>query len=147
MSNGWWSHGKAGYKDCCSAIRAHPARRGAPFVGAPLTMRWSLATLERMSTRPHVQKLVERARLLPALAAAMVFPCDSDSLQLALSGSFAGYLAPTLVGPENRIRDVANRAGLDISRLPIVNTADDPKDAALAAVGLASRGSVAALIK
>ncbi len=77
----------------------------------------------------------------------MVFPCDSDSLQLALSGSFAGYLAPTLVGPENRIRDVANRAGLDISRLPIVNTADDPKDAALAAVGLASRGGVAALIK
>ena len=70
-----------------------------------------------MSLRPHVQKLVESARQLPALAAAMVFPCDSDSLQLALSGSFAGYLAPTLVGPEARIRDVANRAGIDISRL------------------------------
>jgi len=100
-----------------------------------------------MSLRPHVQKLVERARLLPALSAAMVFPCDSDSLQLALSGSFAGYLAPTLVGPEARIRDVANRAGLDISRLPIVNTPDDPKDAALHAVRLANQGQVAALVK
>ncbi|MEO6929796.1 MAG: phosphate acyltransferase [Casimicrobiaceae bacterium] len=94
-----------------------------------------------------MQKLVERARLLPALSAAMVFPCDSDSLQLALSGSFAGYLAPTLVGPEARIRDVANRAGLDISRLPIVNTADDASQAAQHAVRLAAQGQVAALVK
>ncbi len=100
-----------------------------------------------MSTRPHVQKLVERARLLPALPAAMVFPCDSDSLQLALSGSFAGYLLPTLVGPEGRIRDTANRAGLDISRLPIVDTPDDAATAASHAVHMAKEGRVAALIK
>jgi phosphate acetyltransferase len=100
-----------------------------------------------MSLRPHVQKLVERARQLPALAAALVYPCDSESLQLALSGSFAGYLAPTLVGPEERIRDVANRAGIDISRLPLVATADDPAAAAAQAVRLASTGDVAALVK
>ncbi|MEP7064292.1 MAG: bifunctional enoyl-CoA hydratase/phosphate acetyltransferase [Betaproteobacteria bacterium] len=100
-----------------------------------------------MSTRPHVQKLVERARLLPALATAMVFPCDSESLQLALSGSFAGFLAPVLVGPDARIRDVANRAGVDISRLAIVNTPDDPKAAAMQAVRLAVEGRVAALVK
>jgi phosphate acetyltransferase len=100
-----------------------------------------------MVSRPHVQKLVERARLLPALPAAVVFPCDSDALQLALSGSFAGYLAPMLVGPEPRIRDVANRAGLDISRLPIVHTEDDPRAAAARAVLLAREGRVKALIK
>ena len=100
-----------------------------------------------MSLRPHVQKLVEKTRQLPALSAAMVFPCDADSLQLALSGSFAGYLAPTLVGPEARIRDVANRSAIDISRLALVNTPDDPKAAASHAVRLAADGRVDALIK
>jgi phosphate acetyltransferase len=100
-----------------------------------------------MSQRLHVQKLVERARQLPALAAAMVYPCDSESLQLALSGSFAGYLSPTLVGPEQRIRDVANRAGIDISRLPIDATPDDPVAAAERGVRLAADGAVAALVK
>jgi phosphate acetyltransferase len=100
-----------------------------------------------VSQRPHVQKLVERARQLPPLAAAVVYPCDAESLQLALSGSFAGYLAPTLVGPEARIRDAANRAAIDISRLPVVGTADDSAAAAARAVELAASGAVSALVK
>ena len=39
---------------------------------------------------------------LPPLPAAVVYPCDVDTLQLALAGAFAGYLAPTLVGPVAR---------------------------------------------
>ncbi|HVE48132.1 MAG TPA: bifunctional enoyl-CoA hydratase/phosphate acetyltransferase [Casimicrobiaceae bacterium] len=100
-----------------------------------------------MLARPHFQKLVERARLLPELAAAVVFPLDRDALQLALSGAFAGYLAPTLVGPEQRIRDAANRAGLDISRLPIIDTPDQPRAAAERAVMLAREGRVHTLIR
>ena len=60
-----------------------------------------------MVVRPHLQRLVERIRMRPPLRAAFVFPCDRDSLQLALSGSFAGYLAPVLVGPEARGAGVA----------------------------------------
>ena len=71
--------------------------------------------------RLHLAKLAERARTQPALPAAVAFPVDRDSLQLALSGAFAGYVAPTLFGPEQRIRDAAIRAGLDISRLPLVS--------------------------
>jgi len=100
-----------------------------------------------MVARPHLQKLVERARLMPALPAGIVFPVDRDSLQLALSGAFAGYLAPTLVGPEKRIRDAANRAGLDISRLPVVDTPDQPRAAAERAVALAREGQLAALVR
>lgn len=100
-----------------------------------------------MTSRPHLQKLVERARLLPALRAAVVFPLDRDSLQLALSGAFAGYLAPTLVGPEERIRDAANRAGLDISRLPIVDTPDEPRAATERAVLLVRDGRADAIIR
>jgi phosphate acetyltransferase len=100
-----------------------------------------------MAIRPHFQRLVERVRLLPPLPAAFVYPCDRDSIQLALSGAFAGYLAPVLVGPEARIRDLAGRSGLDISRLPIVDTADTAKSATERAIQLVRDGKVTALVK
>ena len=85
--------------------------------------------------------------MLPPLPAGFVYPCDRDSIQLALSGAFAGYLAPVLVGPEMRIRDLADRSGLDISRLPIVDTADAPKAATERAIMLVRDGKVTALVK
>ena len=100
-----------------------------------------------MTSRPHFQKLVERARLRAPLTAAVVFPCDREALQMALSGAFAGYLRPTLVGPEMRIRDIALKAGLDISRLDMIDTPDDARAAGVRAVELARDGEVAALIK
>ncbi len=100
-----------------------------------------------MATRPHFQRQVERVRNLPALAAAVVYPCDRDSLQIALSGQFAGYLAPVLVGPEARIADAAAQAGLDLARITVVDTPDEPFLAAQRAVALARTGEVRALIK
>jgi phosphate acetyltransferase len=100
-----------------------------------------------MPARVHVQKLVERVRFLPPLSAAFVYPCDGDTLQFALAGAFAGYVAPTLVGPEQRIRNAALRAGLDISRLPIVDTEDRASLAAERAVALAREGRVRALVR
>jgi hypothetical protein len=47
-----------------------------------------------MTARAHFQKLVEKTRMQAPLQAAVVYPCDRESLQLALSGAFAGYLAP-----------------------------------------------------
>ena len=110
-------------------------------------MAKQLATLRGMAMRPQFQRLVEKIRMQPPLPAAIVHPCDSDSLQLALSGAFAGYLAPVLVGPESRIRDAAAKAGLDISRLSIIDTADDPRSAGLRAAEIAREGKVSALIK
>jgi phosphate acetyltransferase len=100
-----------------------------------------------MVARPHFQKLVERVRNLSPLTAAVVYPCDSDSLQIALSGRFAGYLAPVLVGPEKRIGDAAAQAGLDLARIELVDTPDEPFEAAQRAVMLAKEGRVRALIK
>ena len=100
-----------------------------------------------MVTRPQFQRLVDRVRNLSPLPAAVVFPCDRDALQIALSGRFAGYLAPVLVGPEKRIADAAAQAGLDLSRVDMVDTPDDPFAAAQRAVALARTGEVRALIK
>jgi phosphotransacetylase len=100
-----------------------------------------------MAVRPHFQRLVDRVRNLPALPAAVVYPCDRDSLQNALSARFAGYLAPILVGPEKRITDAAAQAGLDLSRIDLIDTPDDPFAAAQRAVALARTGETQALIK
>src|SRR5271165_4801045 len=100
-----------------------------------------------MPSRPHFQRLVERARTLAPLRAAVVYPCDRDSLQIALSGQFAGYLAPVLVGPEARIADAAAQAGLDLSRIELIDTPDEPHAAAQRAAELARHGEVRALIK
>lgn len=101
----------------------------------------------RMPVHAHVQKLVDRARLLPPLDAAVVYPCDRESLQVALAGAFAGYLNPMLVGPEARIRAVADTSGLDISRLAIVDTGEAPRAAGVRAAELARDGKAAALIR
>ncbi len=100
-----------------------------------------------MVTRAHFLPFLERVRGLPTLPAAFVYPCDRDALQLAVSIAFAGALAPLLVGPEIRIRDVASHAGIDIGQLPIEDTADSPRAGVHRAVELARAGSVAALVK
>ena len=100
-----------------------------------------------MAARAHVRQLIEIVRSEPPVPTAIVYPCDGDSLQLALSGAFAGFIAPILVGPEKRIRSAAAAAGLDISRIRIHHTADHPQAAGIAAAMLARLGMVAALIK
>jgi phosphotransacetylase len=100
-----------------------------------------------MINRAHFQRLVEQVRNFPPLKTAIVYPCDRDSLQIALSGQFAGYLDPVLVGPEARIADAAAQAGLDLSRIERVDTPDEPFAAAQQAVALARNGAVNALIK
>jgi phosphotransacetylase len=100
-----------------------------------------------MLTRTHFPRFVERVRHLPVKSAAFAFPCDRDALQLALACAFTGTLAPVLVGPEIRIRDVAAKAGIDLAHLPIVDTVDAPRAAATRAVELARAGSVAVLVK
>ena len=122
-------------------------RRTKPSVGVSLTSRPPIDRLGEMTARPHFQKLVDRVRLQPPLATGIVFPCDRDALQMAFSGAFAGYIAPTLIGPERRIREAADKAGLDISRMPVVDTPDDPREAAARAVALARDRQVAALVK
>jgi phosphate acetyltransferase len=51
----------------------------------------------------------------------VVHPCDESSLQGAVDAARAGLIAPILVGPSERIHEVAEKAGLDISGYPIVD--------------------------
>lgn len=90
--------------------------------------------------------LIARLGRYPALPAAIVHPCDPDSLRAALLAARRGLIEPMFVGPEARIRRVAAAARLDIRGVPIVAT-EHSHAAADAAVALAREGRVDCLVK
>jgi len=77
---------------------------------------------------------------------AVVHPCDRDSLLGPLEAARRGLITPVLVGPEAKIRSVAEAEGVDLSGFEIVST-EHSHAAAIEAVALAREGKVEALMK
>jgi phosphate acetyltransferase len=92
------------------------------------------------------QRLVATARKLPPTRTAVVHPCDSVSLEGAIEANRLGLIAPVLVGPADRIRALADRCGLDISGLQIIEV-EHSHAAAARAVELVRLGQAEALMK
>jgi phosphate acetyltransferase len=92
------------------------------------------------------KRLIAAAQRHPAMPTAVVHPCDSVSLESAVEAAKLGLLKPILVGPAARIREVANRASLDISSFELV-TALHSHDSAAKAVELVRVGRAEALMK
>jgi phosphate acetyltransferase len=101
-----------------------------------------------MGNKKHAkyQLLLERCKALPPTPTAVAHPCDESSLQGACDAAKAGLIAPTLVGPVARIKEVAEKARLDISAFPIVDAAFS-QDSADKAVALVRAGKAEALMK
>ena len=72
---------------------------------------------------PHAkyERLIARAKELPAVATVVAHPCDETSLRGAIEAADAGIIVPILVGPVAKITAVARTHGLDISRFEIVD--------------------------
>jgi phosphate acetyltransferase len=92
------------------------------------------------------ERLIAVAKTLGPVRCAVAHPCDESSLRGAVEAAEQGLLAPVLVGPEQRIRAVAQAAGLDVSGYTIVDTPHSEASAE-AAVRLAREGAVEALMK
>jgi phosphate acetyltransferase len=92
------------------------------------------------------QMLLQRCKALPPTPTAVAHPCDESSLQGVVDAAKAGLIAPTLVGPVARIKEVAAQAKLDISAFPIVDAAFS-QDSADKAVALVRAGKAEALMK
>ncbi len=90
--------------------------------------------------------LLSITRGLPPIAMAMVHPCDTESLRGALMARDAGLALPMLVGPEARIRALAEQLTLDLAGCRLLDVPHSHA-AAGAAVALAREGEVAALMK
>jgi phosphate acetyltransferase len=77
----------------------------------------------RTTMRRHEKydRLIAAARGIPAVPTAVSHPCDETSLKGAVDAAAAGMIAPILVGPERKIRDIAEKLGVDIGAFEIVD--------------------------
>ncbi|MCB9931443.1 MAG: bifunctional enoyl-CoA hydratase/phosphate acetyltransferase [Alphaproteobacteria bacterium] len=83
---------------------------------------------------------------LPPMPTAVAHPCDAVSLSGAVDAAEAGLLRPILVGPEHKIRAVAEAEGLDLSPYELIPTKHSHA-AAEKAVALVREGTASVLMK
>ena len=89
-----------------------------------------------MSAHPPGSKydrLIARAKSVPAAKTIVVHPCDESSLRGAVDGAQNGIIVPILVGPAGKIAAVAREHRLDISAIEVI---DVPHSHAAAAKGV-----------
>lgn len=103
------------------------------------------------SGRPAVahekyDRLIKAAQALPTIKVAVTHPCDEVSLESAVQASHLKLIDPILVGPVERVRTVADAAGLDISAMELV-ASEHSHDSAAKAVELVTVGRAEALMK
>ena len=92
------------------------------------------------------ERLVAAAKRLPPLPTAVAHPCDETSLRGALEAAEANLIIPILVGPKNKILDVARSLGISVEDFELV---DVPHSQAAAdkAVELVRAGKAELLMK
>jgi phosphate acetyltransferase len=67
------------------------------------------------------ERLIARAKQVPAAATIVAHPCDETSLRGPIEAAEAGIITPILVGPAAKILAVAREHKLNISRFEIVD--------------------------
>jgi phosphotransacetylase len=92
------------------------------------------------------EQLLERCRSLTPVPTAVAHPCEETALEGALDAAAKGLIAPILVGPEAKIREVASRSRLDLGAIRIVDAAHSHESAAKA-VALVRSGEAEVLMK
>jgi phosphate acetyltransferase len=92
------------------------------------------------------ERLIAWAQQAGPPTTAVAHPCDPNALEGAVDAARLGLIAPILVGPQNRIREVAATLGLDIAAFPLVN-AEHSHASAGRAVELVREGEAEALMK
>lgn len=117
-------------------------------IAPKIKMRHALKDLPRVQLRHEdgFLKLFEACEGLPALGCAVVHPCSGDSLRGAIEAAEQNLITPILVGPEDKIRDVAAQEGLDLSPYRLV-PAEHSHHAAELAVAMVHSGEVQTLMK
>jgi len=85
--------------------------------------------LATQAPRHAYDDLLDRCRALYPLATSVVFPCEATALAGAVEAARARLITPILVGPRQKIVQIAQEAGLNITGFEI----DDVPDARTAA--------------
>lgn len=95
----------------------------------------------------HVfHKFIERCKGLPAITTAVLWPMTDVALRGAVEAATEELIEPTLIGPEEEMEALAAKAGLDISRYPILH-AETEEHAAELGVSICRSGAAQAMMK
>jgi phosphate acetyltransferase len=119
---------------------------GEVFATAMLEVLAPTKRQQRQVPEHRLEGLIERCKDLKPMLTGVVHPCSADALGGAVEAAATGLILPVLFGPEAEIRQIADRAHLDIAKYQIVAT-DGPEESALKAATAAGAGEVAALMK
>jgi phosphate acetyltransferase len=91
-------------------------------------------------------RLINRAKQVPAVRGAIVHACDESSLRGVVQAVETGILIPVLVGPASRINAIAREHDLDIESYELIDVAHS-EAAAAKAVQLVHEGKAELLMK
>ena len=92
------------------------------------------------------QKLIDHVKNWDRVPTAVCHPCSKEALEGAIDAALNNLIEPILVGPEAKIRALAESLNLDISSYRLVNAVHS-HDAATKAVALCRSGEAEALMK
>lgn len=110
------------------------------------TKRFELPNITIADKYGRLQALLARAEGLPPIDMAVVHPCDLESLKGALMAAESGLIDPILIGPETKIRGIAQENNLDLRQYRIVDVKHSHESAAMA-VTLIRNGDAEAMMK
>ena len=100
-------------------MRTHP-RNAGDAEGRTLSAKdgetGTIAAIGPLGEPSHskYERLIARAKQVPAATTIVVHPCDETSLRGATEAAEAGIIVPILVGPAAKISAVAREHGLEI---------------------------------
>ncbi|MCT8160903.1 bifunctional enoyl-CoA hydratase/phosphate acetyltransferase [Pseudoruegeria sp. SHC-113] len=137
--------------DClCAGADGTPLITGEAEVTAPTEkIRRAKVDLPEVHLRRRggaYEALIRATDDLEPIRTAVVHPCDAVSLAGALQAAEMGLITPVLVGPETRIRAVAEAEGLSLAGVDLVDSAHSHASAE-EAVALVRAGKAEALMK
>lgn len=92
------------------------------------------------------ERLIAQAHGIPAIATAIVWPCEEHALAGPVDAAKENIITPIFVGPTKRIRAVAQKAGLDIDGFETIDAATE-HEAAATAVRFVRDGKAQSLMK
>lgn len=147
-----FEHNKHVIFDCvCTNQEGLQVVRGSAEILAPLEKVSRLQEVHMPEIRiddkhERYTHLLERVKGLEPIPTAVAHPCDQESLKGPVMAFQAGIIEPILVGPENKIRAVAEEFGIDLTGIRIVHAAHSHDSAAMA-VSLVRTGDAEALMK
>jgi phosphate acetyltransferase len=109
-----------------------------PVINAP--------QLQLFDPEARFNALLDKVQGLPVMRCAVVHPCDAGSLSGAMDAASHGLIKPVLIGPEGRIRRVADEANINLGGAEIISVEHSHAAAQLAAE-MAARQEVDILMK